>query len=535
MSDFFDRHVCLELLTKRMSGFKEGYRQNIAIIGDEFIGKTTLVCAFLNKYYDPRIITIYLENRPETLESFARRFIGVLFYSFLRNSDMELKEHVEFLLDKSSRYVPATTEKARMILVALRKRKKHAIFTDLLKLCDSIHHETGKLCAVVFDEFHNLESLSTATVFAEWSKLLVVQKSTMYIITSSRRAKAKTILSKHLSLLFGNFEIVGLEPFDAKTSEQYLTQRLEGIALDANWRNFLIHFTGGHPFYLKTLADILQKAGDPDLVDMLENLLFEPSGLLHQRFSNYLKKFIDIPSSQEYLAILYHIASGHNTLKSIAHALGKAQKELSKKVLYLLESDCISRTGDFLTVNDRVFNFWLQFVYKEKLQSLTFDAKNQKEFFRKHLGTMISEFSLSSQKPMIERMIELLRAFENEVIPLERKKIRLDHFQEIKPVSLNNKNLKNGLIGRSLESVWIVAIKPEPITEDDIVEFSKECRKFRNKLQRKVIITLQDTDANARLKAMEEKVWTWDIANLNRLLDFYSQPRIIANNTAVLP
>jgi len=110
---------------------------------------------------------------------------------------------------------------------------------------------------------------------------------------------------------------------------------------------------------------------------------------------------------------------------------------------------------------------------------------------------------------------------------MERKKIRLSHFREIKPLEFRNRSLKEGLIGRSNDSVWIMALKHDPVTEEDITEFSRECKKYRHKLQRKIILAFQDIDTNTRLRALEEKVWTWDINNLNQILDLFSKPRII--------
>ena len=194
----------------------------------------------------------------------------------------------------------------------------------------------------------------------------------------------------------------------------------------------------------------------------------------------------------------------------------------------MLEFDTLTRSGDFLKINDRIFSFWIKFVYQEKLHSLTFDAKNQKTRFRDSLQDLIQEFIVNSEKPLMERMNELLCLFENEMVQLERKKIRLNHFREIKPLRFNSHILKNGLIGRSNESLWIVALKTDLLTEEDILEFSRECRRYRHKLQRKIIITLKDIDMNTRLRALEEKIWTWDINNLNQILDLYSRPRIIA-------
>mgnify|MGYP001769689107 FL=1 len=43
---FFDRRNYIQILEKRVSSLKEGYRQNIAIIGDENVGKTSIISKF---------------------------------------------------------------------------------------------------------------------------------------------------------------------------------------------------------------------------------------------------------------------------------------------------------------------------------------------------------------------------------------------------------------------------------------------------------------------------------------------------------
>lgn len=525
---FFDRAPYIDILEKRVGGLLDGYRQNISIIGDEMVGKTSVVFKFLNKFCDNRIITVYLEIRPESLSSFVKRFTGALLYSLLINSGIPLKEDLDFLVDKSEKFIPKTAQKLRLILNALEKRKKTNIFPEVLSLCEMIKLETGKSCLVIFDEFTNLENIGVKNVYGEWAKLLISQKNTMYIIISSLKFKTKTILSKNLSLLFGNFEVIAVTPFDIKTSEEYLNKKLSGVSLNAGLKNFIVHFTGGYPFYLEVISGSLLKTSQPNLADLLENILFDASGILNQRFSNYIKRFLDSPHSQEFISILYLISNGHNKLKDIAHILRKTGKELSSRLNHLLEVDTITRSGDFLAINDRVFGFWLKFVYQEKMQSLTFDAKMQKAVFRKSIESMIDEFIFNAQKPVMERMSELMRLFEDEVVQIEKKRLRLNHFREIKPLEFNNRGIKEGLIGRSSDSLWIMAFKHGLLTEDDITEFAKECKKYRHKLQRKIIVAFNDVDTNARLRALEEKIWTWDLDNLNQVLDLFYKPRIIA-------
>jgi hypothetical protein len=157
--NFFDRKEYLEILRKRIYDLRDGYRQNIAFIGDEFIGKTSIIFNFLNKFHDNRIIVLYLEVRPESLNSFIRRSIGILLYNFLLNSNIALKEDLDFLINKSEKFIPRTVEKIRGILSALDKRKKDGLFTELLLLHEMIQEETGKFCVVIFDDkFHEIQN-----------------------------------------------------------------------------------------------------------------------------------------------------------------------------------------------------------------------------------------------------------------------------------------------------------------------------------------------------------------------------------------
>ena len=313
---FFDRKSYLEILEKRANGLLEGYHQNLAIIGDELVGKTSIIYKFLDKFYDNRIVMLYLEIRPESLLSFVRRFIGVLLFNFLSNSGMPLKEDLEYLIKKSESYIPKTIEKIKLILAAADMRKTSNIYTELLSLCETLHQETGKFVVVIFDEFHNLENTGIKNLYRDWSKLLITQKSTMYIIISSMKFKAKSILAKNLSLLFGNFEVINVEPFDIKTSEEYLKEKLCGLNINASIKDFLVHFTGGYPLYLEVIAEAMLGAAESELTDLLENLLFDASGILNQRFSNYIKRFLDSGYSNDYLTILYLISSGRNKIKN---------------------------------------------------------------------------------------------------------------------------------------------------------------------------------------------------------------------------
>ena len=525
---FFDRKAYLDILHKRAIALKDGYRQNIALIGDELVGKTSLIHAFLDSFLDTRFVTVYVEARPETVQALCRRFAGILLYNFLAASGSPLKEDLDFLMEKAAVYIPKTVASARAVIADAERRKKENVFFELLSLPGLLHAETGKFCVLIVDEFQNLECLGVKSLYREWAQRLLSEKTSLYVIASSMPCKAKAILAGELSLLFGNFEVVTVEPFDIPTSIEFLSRRLQGCGAADHVRDLIVYFTGGNPWYLEVIGDALAQSRSVSLTDTLEDLLFTTSGVLHQRFAGSLKRFQDSQFSQEYLGILHLVSGGQNKIKEIAHILKKPASIIRQRVSYLVSIDVLRRWGDFLQLTDRVFGFWLKFVYQEKLQSLTFDAVNQKAMFRRNIEQMAQEYIASCSRPVSERIAELLRLFADEKVQIERRKVTLNHFREIKPLGFRGCGLKEGLLCRSLESLWIFGVSHDILSEEDIAEFARECKKYRSKLQQKIIIAMHDIDPNSRLKALEEKVWTWDINNVNQLLDLFSKPRIIS-------
>ena len=136
---------------------------------------------------------------------------------------------------------------------------------------------------------------------------------------------------------------------------------------------------------------------------------------------------------------------------------------------------------------DRIFGFWLRFVYREKLNSLTSDPQEQARRFCRLIEERIEQFISNNRKSVLERTIDLLRLFENESLQLHAKKIRLAQFKEVKPFNFSRCRLNQGLLGRSKDSLWIMAIKQDVLTEEDIIDFAAECQRLRYaKLEKKV-------------------------------------------------
>ena len=55
-SEFFAREQILDTLRKRVEAFKNGYRQNVALIGHQHLGKTSVLHQFLYGFREPSIL-----------------------------------------------------------------------------------------------------------------------------------------------------------------------------------------------------------------------------------------------------------------------------------------------------------------------------------------------------------------------------------------------------------------------------------------------------------------------------------------------
>ncbi|MFH0877304.1 MAG: ATP-binding protein [Candidatus Omnitrophota bacterium] len=534
---FLPRKDILDLLDKRVRDFKDGYRQNIALLGDGLIGKTTLLKQFLDRFQDDKIISVYVDIAPFEFALFVKRFINSLLYHFLKNQQLiSSREEFQLLLKMAKERLPQTGCLLEQIALRCDREKPETIFKELFTALDVFAQETQKQCVIIFDEFHHLKKIGAKNICQELGKRIMYQKNTLFIFSSSSCHEAKEILVNDLSLLFGNFETIELQAFSAATSLLLIQQVLADIFVPKEYTDFLIHFTGGHPFYLHIICQELHKLcqmGQKEfcdkkiLIHALENLLFQEWGTLNMKFSAQLAQISSERHRHDFWCCLDAIALGKNRIKDLTPFLKKTQKELSIKLNRLAEAGLVTKNGSFYSCNDRVMSFWLKFVHYEKFSALSPDYREQSGHFRHRIQTEIEDFILHSKTNIAERMLELFNQFEGDDIHVDRKRFRLAPYRDLKLLTFDNTNLKIGLWGKTHDSFLLAAIKEDGIHEHDVNEFIQLAKKFKHKTIDKIIIGLGDIERNARLLAKDSHITTWDTRNVNVLLDLFGKPRIV--------
>jgi len=227
----------------------------------------------------------------------------------------------------------------------------------------------------VFDEFHHLKKLGYDDICSDLGKKIMLQKNTLFIFASSHKALAKDILLGDLSLLFGNFETLELENFTGPGSEQIIEKIFGDVAISKDLMGFLIHFTGGHPVYLKILSEeaavacraAQQKTLNADiLIRTLEKLLFHDWGVFNLRFTMRLALLTLGRSKNDFIYLLDAIALGKNRLKDLAPHLRQQRSQVIQKCNKLIDLGILAKNGSFYVITDKLLAFWLKFAHARR-------------------------------------------------------------------------------------------------------------------------------------------------------------------------
>lgn len=535
--EFYGRQDSISLLNKRVDGFSNGYRQNIAILGVEFIGKTHLIQYWLSQYCNNFIVPIYLEVKPQEIHLFVEQFIGRFLFFFLKNSQIILKDDINFLITHSEKYIPKTISAIKQILSEKKNKKLDAVFTKLLGLAELFYLETGKRCIIVFDEFHLFSELITKDIYADWRKKIMLGKNTMYVLLSSKKQRALEILASDLALLFGNFEKIELQPFDTKTAQALAGDRLKDLDVPQSIIDFVISFSAHKPFYLNTVctafADYHSKNASSaptidTLIVSLEDNFLAAWGILNRHFSCVIDTAAKQLSTPGVTKILIGLSSGMSRIRQIAHLSAKTKKEAGALLTQLCALDLVAKNADSYCLTDKLFGFWLRCIYAQQLHNFSADSVKQSAAFKKDMENLYREYYDAQNKAVAQRIMELFNQFSNEAVEIHNKCIRLNHFKEVKLVNIQGKKMKEGILARTPSSLWITGFKEERVSEEDMIDFINACKKFKYaKCQKRIFIVFDEIDANANLIAKEGKIATWDMAFVNSLLDMYGQPRIV--------
>lgn len=532
-----ERTDILNLLKKRVLDLKEGYRQNVALIGNRYLGKTTILAGFISNLDDDNTVVIYLDLDNRNTDYFVTKFIGSLLYNYSRFKNLPLHEDVSLLIQTTRQHIPQTVEQIKIIQEVYAKGQLLEAFSKVLSLPEVFSNETGMFCVLILDEFQSLEEFVEESIFQDLGKKIMTQKRCLYLVSSSFPAVADKILSEKLSLLFGNFETVNVEAFDLSASQQFIEKSLSPLKIGAQLRNFLTDFTGGHPLYLNLICQELvnlcaihkqEEVYMPILSQAVENTIFNRWGVLSRHFELIINDLCQGKGNHVNSLILMALVSGKSKVEDLLTETVLKRALLNQKLTRLLELGIIFKNGNVYYFKDKLFKYWIKYIYQKRFKDVELIADKQRKQFKEEFNQIIDQFKISSRKDFSSRIMELLNCFENESFELNGRRYRLPVFRSLTPVKMKNDcgTFIDAVKGASDEATWFIAMKKDGLNENDLSAFLSESKR-EGKSLRCLIICLSELDEHTKLKALQERCWIWNEREVNTLLTLFDQPFII--------
>ncbi len=531
--ELFGREKELSLLEKRVGGIKEGYRQNIAILGPELVGKTSLILSLLERIKDDKILPLYLEIGSEPFHEFAQRFLGAIPYYFLRKKGV-MDEDREALLEKAKGSIPKTVDSIKRIEKLIKRGRNDQVFSSLFNLLPLIHEETGQFCVVALDEFHRLGDFKLRNPFSIIGQKIMTQKEVMYIVSSSAINRGKMILEHDLSLLFGNFQIDYLLPFSSRESLNFLDLKLNPAKLSRIYKKFLIALTDGHPFYLDVIGSkikelsvegSLDRISQTRIVEAIVSELFSPRGTLYKYFENLIARLSNERSYSHYLAALFALADGNRRSSQVAKVIDGPTSQTTKRLERLVDIDLIVKRGKLFAFSDPMVKFWLRYVYRPRRSSFDPGMEMARKGLRSQLDELISSFKMEEERGHQTRIRALFSSFRNEVVVIGGRRARLPKFDWVEERAINGIRLP--VVACSGKRYWVAEVSERSLTDMEARSLLDKLRGLEGKTVRKILICLAGADVDGKLLAQEGGIWIWSLEDLNDLLELYGKFRIV--------
>lgn len=531
----FGREEIRLALVKRIEGFVAGYRQNVALLGPGGAGKTFLARTLLQEELSrfPSLVGIYLEIREkESATEWTLRFLRAFLYGVLKGQGEREIPLGDFrgLLGRCRSILPSCAGEAHELLELAQGGYSQELFDRIWDLPHRLTQESGRLVLLVLDEFQGLRGLALQDPLGRLGKKIMMHHNTLYFLISSKPSEAQAILRGRFNLLFGQFEVIPMEPLDPPSALRAIRGRPQGQALEPFLARLIIELAQGYPEYLDLLLTAFGRVpvqggglGEAEEIQKaLAELLLWPSGLLRVRFEERLKSLSVDLARPFWIEVLAAVASGQHRFLEVHQAVGRGRLQVQRALEVLAEAGLVVRHGVFYRIPDRLFELWLLTAYPalQGLELGAFDLAQQQ--FERALAQRLKELRKNLLTPLEEQLVWLISQWNNEMVEVEGHKLLLPGFRRVERITR-----ASGL--RALwargdgpgKRDWLVFPVDGPLTEGLAQRISQEAKAVAFRKCRKLLLGPYPIELNARLILQGCRIHLWDLATVHELLSLY--------------
>ncbi|MFA5369225.1 MAG: ATP-binding protein [Candidatus Omnitrophota bacterium] len=525
--DFFAREDLLSSLEKSASNLKQGYRQNISVIGSSLIGKSSLLLNFLNRLSSEKdILPIYVDLHSGGVKDFVVNFVNSAFYNALKKRiDADRLMDTAKIMALSRDVFPKSLDLADRIFALVAEGNIQDAFSEVWDIPAFLSAESGCFIVIVVDEFDRFAHFAVDKPYQILGRKIMVQQKTLFVFSSSASMSAKKILDQRLSLLFGGFKVIDIGPFDAARARDFILTKSKGVKISKGLVDYMISFTGGHPFYLNTIVDKIrfasaygtEKITVKTLSNIISEQLFYPGGLFNQFFCQAIKDAGAIAADISVLDILKTFTSP-GCFSQILSRNTAPSTGLAAIVENFMELGFMQKSGSLYAITDPVFRMWVE--VKSNPRNLCFDFVPKREWddYPAQVEARIAAFRSEQQKSVGSRIIDLLRLFDNDQFFIDER-VRL--LPKVEQVSLKKHRGYDILKARTMKKACVFVLFYKMIDEEAVMEIAQILKGQRSTRSKVVLIACSGIEPAARLMVKQRSFCVWDKPDIFRLFNFY--------------
>ncbi|MFH1868306.1 MAG: ATP-binding protein [Candidatus Omnitrophota bacterium] len=531
--NFFAREDLLDSLSKSAADIKEGYRHNIAIIGQGLIGKSSLLLHFLGLIKnDNKLIPVYINIKGMSFADFVDNYINmVLYHSLKKRKEITRSDDLKYLFKCALRFFPKSCDLIKRIRALAQEGELDEAYSALWDLNVALSSESGEFLVIVWDEFNLISKFGLSKPFQVLGQKIMVQQKTLFILSSSSAVTAKKILAEKLSMLFGGFKTIDIGPFSFTQARAFMESQCKDINISNDIKDYLLSFTGGHPFYLSSIINRLkltkfygtQKVLPRHLGQVIAELLLYPGGLINQFFSDQLKLvFSDIPSRDIY-DILKTILSTGRASDIVSRTVSSA-KQILDLLDGLLDLGMISKSGSLYAVTDSVFRMWIEI--KSKPRNLCFDFMPQEESgsYAKEAENKIMEFNAGRKRGLDDKLIELITSFKNDQFFIDERIRILPNVDYVRVRRLGQDGKVFVMRGKK---DWLFVLPSRYVTDEYVYSLVQRAKAWKLNSAKIILLAPSGIDDTAKMIAKQKQLWVWGSQDINRLFLFFQGQRAL--------
>jgi len=512
----------LNIITKRIKSFKEGYRQNLSILGRDDDELNYLIENYILNQKVSNLIYIHID--PLYLTP-TQIFKNILFSSL--SQYLNTSASLDSLLSKIQTFLPSTFNYAKDIL-----KTKATKFSQILEVINKFINESQKRCLLLVKNFTFFEEIFK-DFYESFSKFLILQNKCMVVLFDSYIEKAKKIINSKFNLLFGGFQILFLDIFSFWDSYLYLTNHLQPQKFSPHFIAFFIQNLKSNLFYHYIFTQRIKKVSQNFFLEEEEIIFKVFNELMHLKHSVFFQKFMHklnflkekYKDYQDLIEILLLISQGYIRKNDLLFFLKMDKNKFQQKIKRLCEIEYVENLGNIYKISDELFSFWLSKIFRLHSSGSSFDTSCKIAIFEKKMREEFSLFKEEFYKERIQKVLELFSSFKNDTLIFNEQRLNFPSLERIKVITYPEQDLKL-LIGEGKDIV-IVGIKEGESKEEDIYNFIKRSRLIKNRNLKKIFISLGEVSDSVKLIAKKDKILLWEREELNKILRIYNKAIVL--------